>query len=138
MFFEGVPRLRAANILIPGLQNGPLDRVVVEAYPGIAVRNLVGRCSYKAERKSDQTNEQLQVRKRIRDELVGKKGMCIYRLRVQIPEGVDVVTDPTGDRLDALLCAVQAAWAWRNGPPNFGLPKPICSTEGWIADPNVI
>ena len=138
MFFEGAPRLRAADVLIPGLQHGPLDRVVVEGYPGVAARSLVDKLPYKAESKSKQTNEQKQVRNRIYTKLKGKKGMCIYGLRIRNPKKVDVTTDPTGDRLDALLCAVQAAWAWRKGPRNFGLPKPICPTEGWIADPNVI
>ena len=36
------------------------------------------------------------------------------------PERVD---DLTGDSLDALLCAIQAAWAWRNRRQLFGLPR---------------
>ena len=137
MFFEGVPRLRAADVLIPGLKKGSCDRVVVEGYPGVAARSLVGKLSYKAESPSKQTDARLQARRLILDRLLGGWGVNIYGLHIQNPNGVDVVTDPTGDRLDALLCAVQAAWAWRSGPPNFGLPAPICPTEGWIADPNV-
>lgn len=138
MFFEGAPRLRAADVLIPGLRDGPLDRVVVEGYPGVAARSLIGRISYKAESPSRQTEAQRQARKLIPDRLSGDKGYGIYGIHVRNPRNLDFVTDPAGDHLDALLCAVQAAWAWRNGPPNFGLPRPICATEGWIADPNVI
>ena len=138
MFFEGAPRLRAADVLIPGLQDGPLDRVVVEGYPGVAARSLIGRISYKAESPSKQTEAQCQARKLIRDRLLGHKGYDIYGIHVRNPPNIDFVTDPAGDYLDALLCATQAAWAWHNGPPNFGLPGPICPTEGWIADPKVI
>lgn len=137
MFFEGAPRLRAADVWIPGLQDGPPDRVVVEGYPGVAARSLVGRLKYKAESPSKQTAAQLQARRLILNRLLGAQGVNIYGLHIQNPNGVDVVTDPAGDRLDALLCAVQAAWAWRSGPPHFGLRAPICPTEGWIADPNI-
>ena len=52
------------------------------------------------------------------------------------PERVD---DLTGDSLDALLCAIQAAWAWRNRRQLFGLPRAgIDPCEGWIADPGAV
>ena len=51
----------------------------------------------------------------------------------------DLVDDPTGDTLDALLCAVQAAWAWRNRCQLFRGPGAgIDSREGWIADPGAV
>ena len=51
----------------------------------------------------------------------------------------ELVDDPTGDSLDALLCAVQAAWAWRNRGQLFGGPPPgIDPREGWIADPGAL
>ena len=43
--------------------------------------------------------------------------------------------DPTGDQLDALLCAVQAAWAWRNRDKRYGAPDEVDPLEGWIAGP---
>ena len=48
---------------------------------------------------------------------------------------IEAIPETDWTHLDALLCCVQAGWAWRSGPPNFGLPTPICPTEGWIADP---
>ena len=42
------------------------------------------------------------------------------------------VEDPTGDRLDAVLCLVQAAWAWQRRDSGFGLPDGIDPVEGWI------
>ena len=35
-----------------------------------------------------------------------------------------------GDRLDAVLCLVQAAWA--AAQPNHGLPLDVDPIEGWI------
>jgi hypothetical protein len=38
--------------------------------------------------------------------------------------------DASGDRLDAVLCLVQAAWASRQ--ERFGLPLQVDPLEGWI------
>ena len=137
MFFEGVPRLRAAGVMIPGLQDGDPNRVVVETYPAVAARNLVGRQKYKPESSGYQAGANRQVRELILARLLGDKGVECYGIRVQNTAGLDFVTDAEGDSLDALLCSVQAAWAWRHGAPNFRLPAPISCTEGWIADPAV-
>ena len=61
--------------------------------------------------------------------LSGRYGLTVVANK---PEFVD---DPTGDRLDALLCAVQAAWAWRNLTTLLDEVADIDSREGWIADP---
>ena len=49
MFFEGVPRIKAAGVTIPGLQLGDPERIVIEAYPGVLAgvlaRHLIGRRS---------------------------------------------------------------------------------------------
>ena len=58
-----------------------------------------------------------------------------YGLRVSAPD--TLADDPGADTLDALLCAIQAAWAWRQGPPQFGLPAGTDALEGWIADPGL-
>ena len=137
MFFEGVPRLRAAGVMIPGLQDGRPDQVVVEAYPGVAVRSLVGQLSYKAESPDEQTDARREARELILERLMGDQAVEIYDVHVRNTARLNFIQDATGDHLDALLCSVQAAWAWRSGAPNFGLPLPICPTEGWIADPAV-
>ncbi|MES9967114.1 MAG: hypothetical protein ABW074_07580, partial [Sedimenticola sp.] len=53
-------------------------------------------------------------------------------------DGVDwlsLVDDPKGDGLDALLCAVQAAWAWSRRDRGYGIPDDVDRLEGWITDP---
>jgi hypothetical protein len=115
MFFEGARRLRAAGVTIPGLQVGDPERIVVEAYPGVLARALIGRRSYKQDTKAKQTDA--------------------YGIAVEAPP--DLAEDPSGDRLDALLCAIQAAWAWTQREKGFGLPDGVDPLEGWIADPHV-
>ena len=44
-----------------------------------------------------------------------------------------LIDDGRGDLLDAVLCALQAAWAWRCGDADYGLPQQLDPLEGWIA-----
>jgi hypothetical protein len=46
-----------------------------------------------------------------------------------------LIEEPQGDALDAVLCAVQAAWgheARLQGSRLFGLPPKMDPLEGWI------
>ncbi len=131
MFFEGAQRLLSSGVSVPGLLPGDPSRVVFEAYPGIAARSLVGRFSYKNDQTRKQTTEHAKVRQAIHRALL-ETGRRIYDMDIVAP--LALTDDPSGDRLDALLCAVQAAWAWRN--LDACLEKTgQSSTEGWIADP---
>jgi hypothetical protein len=62
MFCEGAPRLRDADVMIPGVQDGDPDRIVVEAYPGVMARGIIGRRSYKQDTKKKQTEGQREAR----------------------------------------------------------------------------
>jgi hypothetical protein len=135
MFFEGAPRLRVANVTIPGLQAGYPDRVAVETYPGILARRLVGRQSYKQDTKQKQTRAQREARHRILEAVLGERLRADYGL--QVKTDLSLAEDPTGDHLDALLCAVQAGWACLRKDENFGMPGDMDPLEGWIADPVV-
>jgi hypothetical protein len=135
MFFQGAPRLRAAAVTIPGLQVGDPERIVVEAYPGVLVRALIGRRSYKQDTKAKQTPEQAQARRDLFSALSGPTLAHAYAIAVEAPP--DLAEDPSGDRFDALLCAIQAAWAWTRRDQWFGLPERVDPLEGWIAEPHV-
>jgi predicted RNase H-like nuclease len=56
-------------------------------------------------------------------------------LRVEAAK--NLAHDPTGDHLDALLCAIQAAWAWTMRDHAYGAPRDADAIEGWIADPSL-
>ena len=49
-----------------------------------------------------------------------------------------MIDDATGDQLDALLCAVQAAWAWSRRDAGYGVPDDADLLEGWIVDPALL
>jgi hypothetical protein len=136
MFFEGAPRLLKSRVKIPFLQNGDSTRIVVEAYPGVLVRQLVGRAGYKNDAPRKQTASQGLIRRAILEHILGGKLESAYGLRVRAPR--ELADDPTGDQLDALLCAIQAAWAWNMREQRFGAPQNADALEGWIADPNVL
>ena len=136
MFFEGAPRLLAAEVTIPGLLAGDSDRIVVESYPGILARSLIGTRPYKQDARSKQTPGQARARVEILDRILGGALRLEYGLDVTAP--TSLAEDPGGDHLDALLCAIQAAWAWTRRGQGFGLPDHIDPIEGWIADPHLL
>jgi hypothetical protein len=84
------------------------------------------RESYKSDTRSEQTPARRAARKRIVAALQAGKPLEI-RLRSKL----DLVADGSGDRLDAAICAVQAAWAATR--PGYGIPADAPAGEGWIA-----
>jgi hypothetical protein len=132
MFFEGAPRLIDANVTIPGLWVGDPHRIVVEAYPAVLARKFVGKASYKNEEKRKQTEGHRVIRQTLLQRIV-EKPLADYGLRVAVDRSL--ADDPSGDQLDALLCAIQAAWAWTQRGNGYGAPLNIDTLEGWIADP---
>lgn len=122
MFQEGAPRLADAGVHVPGLAEGQRSRVALEAYPGLFARSVT-RESYKNDSPSMQTPARKAARRRI---VAALPVVLSARLERQL------IDDASGDSLDAVICAVQAAWGWRRRRRNFGLPDRIESCEGWI------
>ena len=132
MFLEGAPRLAAAGVAIPGLRDGDPARVAVEAYPGLAARAL-GAGSYKSDEKRKQTPLRRTARAAMVARLVRDGGPFGFRLAGSREALRTLTRDGSGDRLDAVLAAMQAAWCSRRRARNFGLPLDIDPLEGWIA-----
>ncbi len=135
MLHAGVPPLRAAGVAMPGLCTGDPRRVALEAYPGLLARELLGQRSYKSDDKAKQTPERLIARKDLVEALEQGRTRLGLRLKLSHAQREALVDDATGDRLDAVLCVLQAAWALTQhlaGEPRYGLPEgdPL---EGWIA-----
>lgn len=134
MFFEGAPRILRSGVTIPHLREGDPRRIVVEAYPGVLARAVTTE-SYKNDNRKKQTARQREARRSILEALTSGALSGRYGLTV-VADKPEFVDDPGGDCLDALLCAVQAAWAWRNLPTLLNDEvADIDSREGWIADP---
>ena len=132
MLHAAVPRLLAAGVHIPGLHEGDPRRVALEAYPGLLARELLGRRSYKSDEKAKQTPERLIARKDLITGLEHGNTRLALRLKLTHAQRDALVQDASGDRLDAVLCLMQAAWAQRHGAPSYGLPGTLDPLEGWI------
>ncbi|WP_353644624.1 DUF429 domain-containing protein [Mesorhizobium sp. WSM2239] len=135
MFFEGARRLVEAGVTIPGLQQGDPERIVVEAYPGVLARQLISRTGYKNDSRGKQTELQFATRHRLLALILDGRLERSHAVRVKAAR--ELADDPSGDRLDALLCAIQAAWAWSMRSERCGAPEDLDPLEGWIADPSL-
>lgn len=138
MMHAGVPRLIAAGAHLPGLLDGDPQRVALEAYPGLLARSVLRANSYKSDDKAKQTGERLIARKTLINALENGQAPLLQaaglRLRLTHAQRDDLADDASGDRLDAVLCLLQAAWALqrhRAGDARWGLPA-FDPLEGWI------
>ena len=133
MLQAGAPRLRAAGVSVPGLHAGDPLRIALETYPGALARAVLGRDSYK----SDDPRKATPQRTRHRAALVDALARGAHPLGIVVSmsdeERARCIDDAGADRLDAVLCLVQAAWADQRRVANFGLPDAIDPVEGWIA-----
>ena len=127
MYYEGLARLVAAGCHLPGLHAGDEQRVALEAYPGLLAHELIGRRSYKNSAQA----ERLIARKDIVERLEQDRSRLGLRLQATQALREQLVQDASGDRLDAVLCLAQAAWA--SVQPGHGLPPRADPVEGWIA-----
>ena len=126
MYYEGFSRLLAAGATVPRLHAGDAQRVALEAYPGLLAFELIARRSYKNSEEPDR----LIARKDIVEALEQGRTRLGLRLKLTHAQREALVDDASGDRLDAALCLVQAAWA--SAQPGYGLPKEVDAVEGWI------
>jgi hypothetical protein len=135
MMHAGVPVLINANLTLPGLRVGDPSRVGLETYPGMLGREIIGNKSYKSDDKKKQNVERLQARQRILSALETGNYSLQFKLKTSKALMNQMLEDASGDSLDALLCAVQAAWGVKQfvlGDERYGLPKDMDPLEGWI------
>jgi hypothetical protein len=134
MFFRGAPMLLKAPVSILPCRPYDTDRIVVEAYPKLVAQRWIN-ASYKngiqAQAKLQRAARQavlVGLRSEVRDH---------YGFAVHLSDALadDCIQDGSGDRLDAMLCAVQAAWAHLQRDHNYGIPRDCDRNEGWIVDP---
>lgn len=131
MFFEGAPRMLAAGFSILPCHPTHDPRIVIEIYPALIARNIIGRQSYKSDTKQKQTPEMQSLRQEIVNQ-VRSLSKTKYGFDIEINQHLvgECVSDPSGDTMDALLATIQAAFASRK--PNYGIPKTCDRLEGWI------
>ena len=124
MYYEGVASLVRAGVTMPGLYAGDAARVALEGYPRRLAHALIERRSYK--------NQDLPDRAAAREAIVSalERGAAGVAFALDASLRRSLIADPSGDRLDAVLCLVQAARASRR--TNYGLPACVDPVEGWI------
>ncbi|QDZ29473.1 DUF429 domain-containing protein [Noviherbaspirillum sp. UKPF54] len=130
MFHEGTQRLLRAGVTVFGLHDGDPRRIALEGYPGLVAR-AVTRASYKSDERAKQTPARRAARVQIVQVLENGNHPLGIRLRLAPALRRKLVDDGSADWLDAVLCAVAAAWAAQR--PHFGLPRTLDPVEGWTA-----
>lgn len=131
MYLTGAPLLRAADLTVPGLRAGDPQRVALEGYPGMLARAITTQ-SYKSDAVSEQTRPRHAARERILDALLAGRHPLGLKLVADDAQLNALLDDGRGDVLDAVLCAVQAGWAWQRRKQGYGLPPQVDPLEGWI------
>ncbi len=143
MLHAGVPLLLQAGVNLPGLHTATpapphgQQRIGLEAYPGLLARDVLGRRSYKSDDGARHTADRLIARKDLITALEQSNTRLGPGLRLKLSHAQrDLLADDArGDRLDAVLCLMQAAWAqqkFEQGDKNYGLPPDMDPLEGWI------
>ncbi len=136
MFFEGAPRLLAANVSVVPCAPSTDSRIALEAYPGYLARKIT-RGSYKKDGKDGARPDRRDARVEIIAAITSGHA-SVAPLEVRMPSALEglCVEDGSGDPLDAVLCAVQAAIACiapkvaeRDA---YGIPDEADPLEGWI------
>ncbi len=138
MFFEGATRLLKSDVSILPCRPTDDSRIVVEGYPALVARRLIGKQSYKSDERGKQTIEREMARKEIIGGLRSEALVNCYGLHVELTDEMAemLMRDAMGDKLDAVLCAVQAGWAFLQGESGYGIPAGY-GIEGWIVDPGL-
>lgn len=137
MFHAGAPSLLASGATVLPMKSGDPERTVIEACPTLVAQALIGRRPYKDEASCAVNDPRAQARFDLLDALRADRLRQRYGLRLSgLCAFVDeFAEDERGGAIDALMCAVQAAWAWTRRDAGFGIPKGTDLNEGWIADP---
>ena len=144
MFFVGAPILAESACTLVPFRIGHADAgIVVEGYPKLVAMKAVQRNPYKSERPTTRRPAEARARQRILNWLSSDEIRKHYGFTVELADPVanDCKSDARGDSLDAVLCAVQAAWAWTKRRDRYGVPhleRNLEELEGWIIDPHTL
>lgn len=137
MFFAGATRLFRSQVSILPCRPALDSRVALEGYPALVARRLIGKRAYKSDERRKQTVEQEMARREMVQGLRAGALLEAYRLVVEMSDDTaeSLAKDAMGDRLDAVLCAAQAGWAYLERDRGFGILPDCDRDEGWIVDP---
>ena len=142
MFYQGAIRLLKSGVSVLPFQPIHSDRITLEGYPALLARAALraarysGKTSYKSDTKNKQSSTHQQVRHQIVESIAGQHLKAALGFTVDLNAlSEKLIQDPTGDSLDAVLCAIQAAWAYTQRDQHYGIPQTEIAREGWIINP---
>jgi Protein of unknown function (DUF429) len=141
MFFQGMPRLLKSGVNVQPCHLTDSEGVVVEAYPAlVAGKWTANKPRYKNDKPAQQCQAHWAARQTILDGICSARPLDLYGLTLELGEDLAecCLTDANGDTLDAVLCAIQAAWAYRRRHQGYGIPADCYRPEGWIVDPELL
>jgi len=131
MFFEGAPRLSKAGVSVLPCAPSVDLRVALEAYPGYLARKITN-ASYKKDGKEGMSPSRIHARTTLVEALVSASA-ALGGIPVRLSQNLraNCITDGSGDTLDAVICALQAAQSVVAGT-SFAIPLAADPLEGWI------
>lgn len=131
MFFEGAPRLLRAGVSVLPCAPSTDLRIALEAYPGYLARKITS-ASYKKDGREGMSPSRLQARTTLAEALVSAPA-SVSGITVKFSENLKAscIADGSGDTLDAVMCAIQAAQSVVAGS-SFAIPSAADPLEGWI------
>jgi hypothetical protein len=151
MLYRGANILRQSSVCVQPVRRNESPRVVIEAYPRLVADKVSPGVKYK-----DGGPALGDTRKQILDGLASNPHSYGFSVVFSNDQDLDFcIDDRTGDVIDSVLSAVQAAWSYTQelaalkaeqqgvrrkqsyGVPEFAvscLRNQVC-LEGWIADP---
>ena len=138
-FFEGgYCLLKSGASIIPCAPKKD-NRVIIETLPALVARRFKVQENFGKKLKSDLEHIHKEVIKGL--ETPEFEHDFVFKLFIDDTLKLKCVEDANGFSLDAILSAVQTAWAFKMGKPNYGIPglqHPSIQSEGWIIDPSLV
>lgn len=140
MFFQGAPLLLNSGVNIIPCRPTNAKKIVIEAYPKLVAKKWIGKYGYKSDTKKKQSDKQKTARSNIMRGICSEELRDYYGFNLKLSEKLinTFIVDPSGDYLDALLCAIQAGWAYNQRENGYGIPANFDPIEGWIVDPELL
>ena len=135
MMHAGIGRMLDAGLSFPAHRHGMGSRatgrrIALEAYPAFTARQACSK-SYKSDTPAKQTADRQRHRGIIMAALEQGTVGLMPTLTLTSAWRRRIIADGSGDLLDAVICALQAAHA--STLPRYGLPRSLDPLEGWIA-----
>ncbi len=135
-FFEGSNcLLNSGASIIPCFPRKD-NRIIIETLPALVARRFKVENSHGKKKKADLEN----IHKEIIKGLETPEFEHDFDFKVYLDDTLKLkcVEDSNSLSLDAILSAIQGAWSYHIGKPNYGIPDlqhPSIQSEGWIIDP---